>query len=533
MPCRFTFLTLPCALRSEALSTPQARMASPTKVEQPYTPTVLEMPRVISLNSPLDYPASPLRPKQRSSSRRTSLGSSGSQLSRARSIVLDSPTLPVSPNRPDASSDAFEDCVAERPVRRSSLLRDGRAAPVDREVLARASTDLRRQPTRRRMKSSGSIASLMSITFGTDGAEAASTDDLPMFRVIPATPVGGTETFEPRPRSADETELAAIYKATPRQLDNAVDLSSSPPTGNDSVMGLAESAFPPLPAVKPLVIRSNVHPKMAPRSSSSDGRLEHDTSFSSTSTQSPSLTSLTTASSSMSLSTLEDDEKVFQSILAGFDDVRLEDTTPYQAGDRVDPLRQIKAELDEEIRSWSSMSLESHDDSPDGEHYGHAMHGLGFEVYDDRSTTPINRVQPLRSKTEMPIVHKAAITEDETTPRPDRYCSGFPESTKLWQDRRISETSVNSSGMSSYDSNESMTDTDLDSLMSDIDDLHSASIAVVASKTSAMYASPRQVEFRNHARHQDVPEEEVMEDDDSAARWENADEDEVEIGWAM
>lgn len=182
------------------------------------------------------------------------------------------------------------------------------------------------------------------------------------------------------------------------------------------------------------------------------------------------------------------------------------------------------------------MSLESHDDSPDGDFYGQTMHGLGFEMHDDRSTTPINRIQPLRTKTDVPsvAVHKPATPEDETTPRPDRHCAGFPETTGLWQDRRISEASSKSSGMSSFDSSDSMTDTDLDSLMSDIDDLQSASITVVASKTSAMYASPRQVEFRDRFGYHDAPEEEVMEEDDSAARWENADEDdEAEIGWAM
>lgn len=448
--------------------------------------------------------------------------------------MLDSPTLPVSHNRMQMNNDAFEDSVVERPVRRSSLLHDGRAQ-VEREVLAQGPTNLRRQPTRRRMKSSGSIASLMSITFGTDGADAGSADDLPMFRVIPATPVGGTDAFEARPRSADETELATLFKAKPRQLDHAVELEVKSLGQNDIAMGLAESAFPPLPTVKPLALRSGP-PKMAMRSSSSDGRLEHDTSFSSGSAQSPSLTSLTTASSSMSLDTLEDDEKVFQSILAGFDDVRLEDTAPYRSHDHVDPLRQIKAELDEEIRSWSSMSLESHDEGPDGgDYYGQAMHGLGFDMHDDRSTTPINRIQPLRSKTEVPtMIHKPATPEDETTPRPDRSSSGFPDTGKLWQDKRISETSAGSSDMSSFDSSDSMTDTDLDSLMSDIDDLHSASITVVASKTSAQYASPRQVEFRDQFRHEQVPEEGVKEEDDSAARWENADEDdEMEIGWAM
>lgn len=449
--------------------------------------------------------------------------------------MLDSPTLPISPKKQPASNDAFEDSVVERPVRRSSLLRDGRAASADREVLARGPTDLRRQPTRRRMKSSSSIASLMSITFGTDGADAGSSDDLPMFRVIPATPVGGTDALEARPRSAGETEMAAIYKATPRKLDNAVEVTSNEPVRSDSMKGLAESAFPPLAIVKPLVIRS-AQPKIALRSNSSDGRLEHDSSFSSGSAQSPSLTSLTTASSSMSLSTLEDDEKVFQSILAGFDDVHFDNNASHQARDLTDPLRQIKAELDEEIRSWSSMSLESHDDSPDGDFYGQTMHGLGFEMHDDRSTTPINRIQPLRTKTDVPsvAVHKPATPEDETTPRPDRHCAGFPETTGLWQDRRISEASSKSSGMSSFDSSDSMTDTDLDSLMSDIDDLQSASITVVASKTSAMYASPRQVEFRDRFGYHDAPEEEVMEEDDSAARWENADEDdEAEIGWAM
>jgi hypothetical protein len=494
------------------------------------------MPQIISLDSPLDYPSSPLRPKRRSSSRRTSLGSSGSQLSRSKSIVFDSPTLPVSQKRTQPVNDAFEDSVAERPVRRSSLLRDGRAPNVEREVLTQGPTNLRRQPSRRRMKSSGSIASLMSITFGTDGTDPSNGDDLPMFRVIPATPVGGTDAFEARPRSADETELAALFQATPRQLNHAVELESGfSASRNEITTGLAESAFPPLPAVKPLALR-NAPPKMSLRSSSSDGRLEHETSFSSGSTQSPSLTSLTTASSNMSLSTLEDDEKVFQSILAGFDDVRLEDAISYHARDHVDPLRQIKAELDEEIRSWSSMSLESHDDGPDGsDFYGQAMHGLGFDMHHDRSTTPINRIQPLRSKTEVSaIVQQPATPEDEVTPRPDRYCSGFPETGKLWQDRRVSEISLNSSGMSSFDSNDSMTDTDLDSLMSDIDDLQSASITVVASKTSAMYASPRQVDFRDQFSHEQRLQEGVMEEDDSAARWENADEDdEVEIGWAM
>jgi hypothetical protein len=69
--------------------------------------------------------------------------------------------------------------------------------------------------------------------------------------------------------------------------------------------------------------------------------------------------------------------------------------------------------------------------------------------------------------------------------------------------------------------------------MSDIDDLQSASIAVVASKTSAQYASPRQVEMFQRFNQDEAREEVVMEEDDSAGRWDNAEEDEFEIGWAM
>ena len=509
-----------------------ALVPSPVNEISLHTPDFGQMPPIISLNSPAEFPSNPIILKKRSSARRSSSGSS-SQIQRSQSIMLDSPTLPVSPCRKvepveQANNEAFEDPVAERPVRRSSLLRDGRNShsAAEREVLAQGPTNLRRQPTRRRMKSSGSIASLMSITFGTDEAADKTGDDLPMFRVIPATPVGNTDAFEARPRSTDEQELASAYKATPRKLDQAVELESIPMGREPTVTGLADSALPPLPEVRPLVIRA-APLKLAGRSVSSEGRLEQTSSVS-TSPQFPSLTSMTTASSNTSLATFEDHDQALQQLLAEFSELH-ESQAERTYADHADPLRQIKAEIDEEIRSWSSMSLESLAGSPNSEDLGTAMHGLGFGIQDDRSPTPIGRIQPLRTKSD-----KQEVAEEETTPRPDRYSNGFPE-TRLWQDRRTSEMSSAStnSAVSSFDSSDSMTDTDLDSNMSDIDDLQSASIGVVASKTNAKYASPRQVEMFERFYQDEAREEVVVEEDDSAGRWDNAEEDEFEIGWAM
>jgi hypothetical protein len=88
--------------------------------------------------------------------------------------------------------------------------------------------------------------------------------------------------------------------------------------------------------------------------------------------------------------------------------------------------------------------------------------------------------------------------------------------------------------VSSFGSSGSVTDTDTDSL-SDIQDLDSASIGVVASKHSATFASPRRMEFsRSTSTFVDSYFEDLAAEtaDDYAARWDDAEEDE-EIGWAM
>lgn len=437
----------------------------------------------------------------------------------------------------------------------------------------------------------------MELTLGTDDSQAKDEEPIPLFRVIPATPVNqldeqspaNAQTSKTRPLSQGE-QAYTDFKAKPRVLEDAVELENrAPPPAIKS-----SSTIACLPETRPLVI------KALQASGAADAEsLPRDMDANETTPPIPSLTSMSTVSSQPSLAEVESDQQPYlpQGVLTHFAVSQLEDlsTNPYDhhddGCDTSDPLRFVKDQIDAELRSWSSSSLTSVDMLDEHGQEGHelpddqgrhdwSVSGLGFEIQgddgDDRAATPTGgHVQPLvptepvrpllwnktpshhhdyQSPTKLPspaTMTPRAAGEEETTPRPDRFSTeGFPSSTvpaprrpssqteqQEQQDRRISSTS------SALDSD---MDTDLDSLMSDIDDLQSASITMVASKTiSATFVSPRKVDLDETCSGSVAPGIEELislsqdekvdsgEPDDPAARWENADEDEYEVAWAM
>lgn len=468
---------------------------------------------VIDLSSPVTTFSPAVQ--RRSSSRRTSTPSPNRR--KVNSMLQDSPTLPLD-HPPRWQSAAFED-------RTSSSLREELSAPSGR-----------RSPTMG-IPPSGSIASLLSMSLGMDEATdvPGGTEEIPMFRVIPATPIRNLEEFEAK-KKAEEIEREKGFQATPRMLEDAVDLDAdkgiSPSASTRSISTLEDSPFPlepKMPEIRPLVVnRSGSEPRIVVNRS----RLAE---LANGSHSLPSLTSMSTASSNSSLSTLGDADEALEGMMMSLNQTSRQPVLE-------DPLTLEKQLIDEQIRNWSSRSLASA--VPDAEAYRKerrrsSVLGLGFELEDERSVTPTNlhHIIPLktsgRDNYATPILQQGEATFkpfQDTTPRATRR-SFYPHEAEqmdqaTWDERRISGSTVSES-------------IETDSVMSDIDDLEGASISVVASKFSG-WCSPRQVEFGDRPFEKDCEgdveevESEIQHTEENEGdRWDDADEDEYDVGWAM
>jgi hypothetical protein len=453
--------------------------------------------------------------------------------SQTASTSVDSPTLPTDRAPRDSVYGGLEEPpIIQSPAHDVERMMD---AELEHDNLPAESNQPKRR-IRNRMQSSGSIASLLSMTFGTDQAEG---EDLPMLRVTPATPLGKAVEFQARDQPAGEEQTLFKFRAKPLRLEEeeAGDTPSvlegvefRSPATLQQTGNLGESIFLPeivLPEIKPLVLKKRTQHSGSFQSTDSLNSVAGSSStesFNMQSSTSPSLTSMSTMNSNSSLSTLGDMDDVLDNMLSSL-----------QSESGYDPLDEERRMIDEQLKSWSNLSLKAKSMRESHE----AIYGLGLDMPDSRSVTPTNWEQLNNVQAPKPNYDQAKTEPAEiiTTPRPDRSEHGFAALDRFtYHARHVSSQSAESrrSVVSSFGSSGSVTDTDTDSL-SDIQDLDSASIGVVASKHSATFASPRRMEFsRSTSTFVDSYFEDLAAEtaDDYAARWDDAEEDE-EIGWAM
>lgn len=406
---------------------------------------------------------------------------------------------------------------------------------------------------RYRMTPSSSIQSLLSLTMGHDGLqqEEVRVDDvlLPMFRVIPATPViHPAEEFEAALQTSGGRGDKKGREAKALVLEDAAELLPSQDGDEHSDFGSHSRSRTPkpfvIPETAPLVPRSRSDSKILAKSTSSNGPIASSSSSSignlSGSTSSlPSLSSMNTVSSSSTLSSLGDVDQLLNGMLASLDQYSLQSmlTNPLQAA-----FGGIKAKAEDEPKV-------GHEADKDGAETP-KIYGLGLG-FDSSQTSPpprthsfptVRPLQPRYNASRAPIVdHKKAFyqkaqihpkavasayqsADDEPTPRPDSAEKGFEQPTRHIKNASY-DSVASSAGLSSRDSISALTETD--SISSDMDDLGTASISVVDSRTSAIFASPLQLDFKDFQSKTSIAEE------SDENRWEDASDDEIEIGWAM
>ncbi len=350
--------------------------------------------------------------------------------------------------------------------------------------------------------------------------------EVPMFNFIPPTPVANSDDFGHRRISRAENVNASMILEDAVELkqesDSAMDVELDPTSEEE--MEESRDVVPEMQTDSP-TLRFGKSSNPGHRTSRS---ISSEQSSSSSSVSRTSMPSLSTSSSIDSIPDLDVALGMMIRSLSGGLDCSTHD---------VDPMQDAKDSLAEELASWASLRQR---EVGVAQGVGSSMAiGLGFGTGWEASPQIViteemaNTVQPLNTRRRDDWRIRSPPSDVDKTPVPFNWSPGVDEQrSKESYQKDMGDQSRRSSAASSIMSAGPGMDTDTDSNMSDMDDLHTASIAQISHGAAAclVFASPRTVELgstpqmshavhmSNHYQRQPTYEENGQD---------------IEIGWAV
>lgn len=401
------------------------------------------------------------------------------------SMVLDD--RPYSPNASWKSTDQDKDlsqgCVVVVPT--------GRTNRISRRQSSRCSTI-----SSRRGSALISLNSMAALNQALDSIcaevqQSPNDSDVPMFNFIPPTPVANSDEFGHN-RTSRTMDLGS-----PMILEDALELKQTPEDVSNVELELDPTLQDDLEESRDAVPELNMDStafrfgKASNRGHITRGSISSEQS-SSSSVSYPSMSSISTSSSTESIPDLEEAlGSMIRSLSGCLDD----------SSHDVDSMQATNAYLDKELASWASIS---HGVSGPVQGTGNDMAiGLGFGTGWEASPKIViteqivNVVQPLNTRRRDDSQSRSPVKDIEKTPvASNRSFNGCEQGIKQTPQEENEDQSRRSSATSSIMSAGMGCDTDTDSIMSDMDDLHTASIAQINGAASCLvFASPRTVEL--------------------------------------